>query len=271
MPTQWTLTLTPPPPTSVDPRHLHALACHLLEPPTTDHSAPTKPFTAALSGRRLVLGLLDDSRPLANRALSDEPALRLGSHTFRCSPDGHRTEPYARLAACPPAVKAHVEFRTPTYVKRSGRQIPLPDPELLLAGLVRRWSLLSPLPLSAAAVAEVLESAHLARHDTRTRIFGRGVAQRVGFVGSATFGLSGRPLLSTRRVFAVLWSFASFAGVGAQTTHGFGHVHVRLQHSVADPGGNAAREENASPHTPAAPPTEYGTEPDERTCPPRSQ
>ncbi|MDE3725306.1 CRISPR system precrRNA processing endoribonuclease RAMP protein Cas6 [Nocardiopsis sp. N85] len=252
MPTQWTLTLTPPPPTPVDPRHLHALACHLLETPTTDHTATTKPFTVALNGRRLIMSLLDDSRPLEHLALPTGSALRLGSRTFHCSPDGHRTEPYARLAACPPAVKAHVEFCTPTYVKRSGHQVPLSDPELLLAGLARRWATLSPLSLPAAAVTEVLGSVHLARHDTRTRIFGQGPAQRVGFVGSATFGLSERPSLSARRVFAALWSFASFAGAGAQTTHGFGHVSIRLQHSdtAADPGGGV-REENTRPLRPS--------------------
>ncbi|MDT0326992.1 CRISPR system precrRNA processing endoribonuclease RAMP protein Cas6 [Nocardiopsis lambiniae] len=253
MPTQWTLTLTPPPPAPVDPRHLHALACHMLETPTTDHTAPTKPFTAALNSGRLVLGLLDDSRPLERLAVPAGTALRLGSRTFHCSPVGHRAEPYARLAACPPAIKAHMEFRTPTYVKRSGRQVPLPDPDLLLAGLARRWAALSPLPLPAAAVTGVLESVHLARHDTRTEVCGQGPAQRVGFVGSATFGLSGRPSLSARRAFAALWSFASFAGTGAQTTHGFGHVHVRLQHSVtvADPGDAGVREKNTSPPHPS--------------------
>lgn len=252
MPTQWTLTLTPPPTSPVDPRHLHALACRLLETPATDHTAPTKPFTAALDGHHLVLSLLDDFAFPENLPFSPGTTVRLGPHTFRCSPHNHRSDPYARLAACPPAVKARVDFITPAYVKRSGRQLPLPDPELLLAGLARRWTALSPLPLPSAAVAESLGAVHLARHDTRTRLFGQGSAQRVGFVGSAVFGLGERPSLSARRVFAALWSFAAFAGVGAQTTHGFGHVNVRLHHAAVPPGPDAGgvREEGTSPSRP---------------------
>ncbi|MFL1376432.1 hypothetical protein [Nocardiopsis protaetiae] len=122
MPTQWTRTLTPPPPLRSTRATCTPSPATCWKPPTTDHTAPTKPFTAALNGHRLVLGLLDDSRTPEHPAFPPAgTTLRLGSRTFQCSPDDHRTEPYARLAARPPTVKAHVEFRTPTYVKRSGR------------------------------------------------------------------------------------------------------------------------------------------------------
>ncbi|OLT29291.1 hypothetical protein BJF83_11920 [Nocardiopsis sp. CNR-923] len=158
--------------------------------------------------------------------------MRIGCHTMRLTLADRHAHPYSRLAAIPPAAKARVEFTTPAYVNRAGRQLPLPDPELLLAGLARRWAAFSPHPLPPDALAEVLQSAHLARHDIRTQPVGTGRHQRTGFVGHAVFGLPARAPRTTQRVFAALWAFAEFAGVGAQTTHGLGHVRVH-QHAPA--------------------------------------
>ncbi|MDT0329348.1 CRISPR system precrRNA processing endoribonuclease RAMP protein Cas6 [Nocardiopsis lambiniae] len=241
MPTQWTLTLTPPPSEPVSPRHLHALACRLFETPADDHTAQAKPFTAALVDRRLVLSHLDD--PAAPDVPGEaDGTVRLGTDAFRLDPIDRRAEPYERLTAVAPAVKARVGFATPTYVNRSGRQLPLPDPELLMGGLARRWAAFSPLPLPPESVAEALESVHLARHDIRTRVVGEGSAQRVGFVGDAVFGMAGHPSPGARRVFATLWSFAAFAGIGAQTTHGLGHVRVHLHRRTGTDGSGATAE-----------------------------
>ncbi|GAB2520889.1 CRISPR system precrRNA processing endoribonuclease RAMP protein Cas6 [Nocardiopsis aegyptia] len=254
MPTWWTLTPTPPPHPSVSPSHLHALACHLLETPASDHTAQTKPFSTALApitstatpGTHLVVAWLDEpTEPDLARRLATP--VRLGPRTIRLNPVDRHTQPYTRLAACPPAPKARVEFTTPAYVKRGKRQMPLPEPELLLTGLARRWAAYSPQPLPPAAVTEMLETVHLARHDIRTLPAGSGPHQRTGFVGHAVFALPPGTSRAAQRAFAALWTFAEFSGVGAQTTHGLGHVRVRLPGPRTEHAHRAVREGNTNP------------------------
>lgn len=244
MPTQWTLTLTPSPPTPVDPRHLHALTCHLLETPTTDHTAATKPFTAAFTGGLLAVSWLDEATEPDICARLEEP-FRLGAHLVRLSAADHRSMSYTHLLHQPPAPRVAVEFVSPAYVSRGGRQLPLPDPELLLAGLARRWAAFSPLPLPGREVEEVLSSVLLTRHEVATRTIGNGPHRRTGFTGRAVFGLPARSTAAQRRVFAALWAFAVFAGVGAQTTHGLGQVRV----GSASLSGEPSRSGQRSPAT----------------------
>ncbi|WP_435106655.1 CRISPR system precrRNA processing endoribonuclease RAMP protein Cas6 [Nocardiopsis synnemataformans] len=71
---------------------------------------------------------------------------------------------------------------------------------------------------------------------------GDGRHQRTGFVGSAVFGLPTRASLAAQRALVALWSFAAFAGVGAQTTHGLGHVRVHLHEQPARPGPECNRD-----------------------------
>lgn len=234
MPTQWTLSLSPPPPPSVLPTHLHAAACALLESSTEDHAAQTKPFTAALTGQRLTLGWLDEATSPDLPSRLREP-LYLGGHTATATLTDQRFEAYTRVASAPPTRRAAISFDSPTYVNQGRRQLPLPVPELLLAGLARRWEVFSPQPLPPSALTEAVESAHLVRHDIRTTAAGSGAHQRTGFVGRAVFGLPTRVSRRAQRVFAALWSFAAFSGVGAQTTHGLGHVRVRIDAQASIP------------------------------------
>ncbi|WP_223830616.1 CRISPR system precrRNA processing endoribonuclease RAMP protein Cas6 [Nocardiopsis quinghaiensis] len=214
------------------PTHLHALACRLLESPSGDHSAQTKPFTAALADRQLTLSWLDEATEPDLGARIDASA-RLGPHTAAISLREQRTEAYTRMAAAPPARKVAVSFITPAYINQDGRQLPLPVPELLLGGLACRWAAFSPQPLPESAVTEAVQSAHLARHSIRSLASGSGPSQRTGFVGNAIFGLPARAFRPAQRVFAALWLFASYAGVSAQSTHGLGHVRVRMNEGPA--------------------------------------
>ncbi|MCK9874104.1 CRISPR system precrRNA processing endoribonuclease RAMP protein Cas6 [Nocardiopsis dassonvillei] len=226
-----------------------------METPTTDHTAPTKPFAAASRGGLLVVSWLDEATEPDIGARLDGP-FRLGAHPVRLSLAGRRAVSYTHLLHQPPALKAAVEFVSPTYVSRSGRQLPLPDPELLLAGLARRWAAFSPLPLPGGEVEEVLGSVLLMRHDTATCTIGNGPHRRTGFTGRAVFGLPTRSTAAQRRVFAALWAFAVFAGVGAQTTQGLGQVRVdsaplsgeqpRSGHRLPATAGKGSRREHVS-------------------------
>ncbi|MFE1396437.1 CRISPR system precrRNA processing endoribonuclease RAMP protein Cas6 [Nocardiopsis dassonvillei] len=151
----------------------------------------------------------------------------------------------------PPALQAKVEFITSAYVNRAGRQLLLPEPELLLAGLARRWVVFSPQPLSSPAMTKMLDTVHLARHDICIQPMDSGRHHRTGFVGSALFGLFTQASRAAQRAFTTRWSFATFAGVGAQTNPYLGHFRVHLHEQSArlrlEHSQDSVREKNTHP------------------------
>lgn len=128
-----------------------------------------------------------------------------------------------------------LDFLTPTVFKQTlhqadGRgkpidiEIPLPDPARIVASLAGRWAKFAPAPaeLPEDLVEELVATTALSRHEIRTE---QGLAKGPirGFVGRAEFRcLSPDP--GVRTVFALLWKFAAFAGLGNKTAHGLGLV-----------------------------------------------
>ncbi|MGH3942477.1 MAG: CRISPR system precrRNA processing endoribonuclease RAMP protein Cas6 [Pseudonocardiaceae bacterium] len=232
MPTLLTLRITEPvaPPYPV---HLHAAACQLLEPPDADHTAQRKPFTlgAPVAEEGTVtwrLGWLPD---LALPAAWPPQQLRLGGSTCQVLDAEAHHQPFAALAASRPVARAFVRFLTPTYFSRNGRDVPLPDPVLVMRSLTQRWNAFAPTglaldePLSKALLSAVLltdTDVHTARvqiaHD----------AWQTGFVGDADLALTHTASPGVRAAFAALLRFATVAGVGARTTYGFGEVSPSL-------------------------------------------
>lgn len=256
MPTLLTLRLTEPasPPF---PAHLHAAACGLLEAPDADHTAQHKPFAvgAPVAERGAVtwrLGWLPD---LALPAGWPPQELRLGGSTCRVIDAQVRHQPFAALATSRPVTRSQVRFLTPTYFSRNGRDVPLPDPVLVLRSLTQRWNAFAPVSLAIDDMLgkELLRTALLteaAVHTVRAQV-GRDTWQ-TGFVGDAEFALTHAASSDAGAVFAALLRYATVAGVGARTTHGFGEVSpeppgepFRPRHTDADsqsasPGGSAS-------------------------------
>jgi CRISPR-associated endoribonuclease Cas6 len=128
----------------------------------------------------------------------------------------------------PPARRAEIGFLTATYFTRAGRWIPLPDPELVYGSLIRRWNHFAPQPLSDTDTKDLLESLLLSAHDTATQPvqLGPGTTSRIGFTGNAAYTLTRTAGPETAHLLATLTHFAAVACIGAQTTHGLGHVHA---------------------------------------------
>jgi CRISPR-associated endoribonuclease Cas6 len=122
-----------------------------------------------------------------------------------------------------------LEFRSPTYFSRSGRDVPLPDPVLVVRSLGRRWDDLAPPSLRLGpdrrrAVEDAIALSAFAGETVRAG--GHQVGDRTGFVGVARFVLVGRVDGSVAGDLSTLARFAELAGVGARTGHGFGAVKV---------------------------------------------
>jgi CRISPR-associated endoribonuclease Cas6 len=263
MPTSLTLRLAEPamPPY---PAHLHGAACKLFEPPDADHAAQRKPFAVgaplAVDGSAIWrLGWLLDAPP---PTAWPPGQLLLGESTCPILDTQTRHVPFATLAASEPVTRRLVRFVTPTYFSRNGRDVPLPDPVLVFRSLAQRWNAFAPASLtindelSRALVSAVLLSD--ASVDTVSVQVGR-LAWQTGFVGDAEFGLTRTAAPGVAAVFAALSRFAAIAGVGAQTTHGFGEVSPELLDAPARtprprrPGANSSPGTGAGSLVPAAP------------------
>ncbi|MFF3409368.1 CRISPR system precrRNA processing endoribonuclease RAMP protein Cas6 [Streptomyces sp. NPDC002742] len=266
MPTTWTLRLHHPSPSPypVTPVQLNGLACTLTEHPDSDHTAQTKPFSVSplfqdnstTDHRILRIGWLDDGNPLDLTHLPGQ-RIRLGHNILTTTDIRREHTPYASLLSHPPAARARFTFHSATYFKSSGKWIPVPDPQLLFPGLLRRWNTYAPVPISHEQTDGLLPSIAIAEHDIRTVPVAFPHSHRTGFIGTATFTLTGSAPITATRVFPALCHLAATAGTGAQTTHGLGHTQVHLHptaHPVTAP--TAARPETPIParHVPARQP-----------------
>lgn len=253
MPTLLTLRLTEPasPPYPV---HLHAAACYLLEPPGADHTAQRKPFTvgAPVAEDGTVtwrLGWLPD---LPLPAAWPPRELRLGGSTCRVLDARARHQPFAALAASRPVARGLVRFLTPTYFSRNGRDVPLPDPVLIMRSLAQRWNVFAPtgLALDDTQCKALLSAVLLTDADVHTvRVQVGRDAWQTGFLGDAELALTHTAAPHVGAVFAALLRFATIAGIGAQTTYGFGEVHP-------EPLGGPTQTRHTHPDPPATTPAD---------------
>lgn len=239
MPTSLTLRITEPA-TPPHPAHLHAAACQLFEQADTDHAAQRKPFAV---GAPLVeegtatwrLGWLPDTAlpdpwPPSHVHFGESDCRVVDARVRHCS--------FAALAASRPMVRRVVHFRTPTYFSRNGRDVPLPDPVLVLRSLVQRWNTFAPASLAIAddlsrTVLNAVLLSGASVHTVRVQV-GRSALQ-TGFVGDAELGITRTAAPGVSTAFAALLRFASIAGVGAQTTYGFGEVSPDLLDELPHP------------------------------------
>ncbi|GAA3916529.1 hypothetical protein GCM10023084_79640 [Streptomyces lacrimifluminis] len=238
MPTRWQLLLRPADPTrttQVPPAQLHGLACALLEGTTADHYSQTKPFSITPlvevpqhpGHATLVLGWLDDRTTPPLDTLRGE-RVRLGSQFFTIEDIRTASAPYPALQALPATHTATLTFLSVTHFTRSGRWIPLPDPELLYANLARRWNTFAPHPLPDPLITDLLATVRLTAHELRSAPADLGPTTRTGFTGHATFTLPHTTPPDTASAFTSLSAYAEVAGTGAQTAHGLGWTTTTL-------------------------------------------
>jgi len=215
-----------PPDLDTYPARLHGAACALFETADTDHEGPVKHFSATPlvftpHGARWRLGWLDAGPPPAV-----PPAVRFGAAV--CAIVEHRVglRSYHELATVADPVRS-VELRvgSPMYFSRNGRDHPLPDPVLVARSLVTRWNRHAPdeVQIADETVRDLLQHLYLSDFEGRTvRARATYSSQQTGFVGTFTLALPATAPPETYHVLAALARYAEIAGIGAQTTHGYG-------------------------------------------------
>ncbi|WP_208029753.1 CRISPR system precrRNA processing endoribonuclease RAMP protein Cas6 [Rhabdothermincola sediminis] len=245
-------------------RRLHGLACQLFERHVQPsmHRAQVKPFTVGPLVRRP-----DGSREWQVTWLPDEavsPVLgrtvqgRVGEVPVTLIPELVHHRSFRALRAADRSVSFDLQFRSPTWFSRSGVELVLPDPPVMLAGLARRWNEFAPSAVPSevlGALSRVVQVAAVDLQTVRTNAvrevrFGHGppalvrldlddrgsraAADRAGFVGAARVVLAAAALRSLDDLlrpaceewFGALMWFAAFAGVGKATTQGYGWCDV---------------------------------------------
>ncbi|MGW2410134.1 CRISPR system precrRNA processing endoribonuclease RAMP protein Cas6 [Streptomyces sp. NPDC001739] len=238
MPTRWQLLLRPSDTTRatrISPAQLHGLACRILEGAAADHYSQIKPFTITPvveaphtpGCATLALSWLDDHTTPPLDTLRGEH-IRLGSQFFTIESVNGSSAPYAALQALPTTRRATLNFLSVTYFTRSGRWIPLPDPELLYSGLARRWNTFAPHPLPDPLITALRNTVRLTTHELRSAPADLGPASRTGFTGHSTFTLPHTAPDDLASAFTALSAYAEAAGIGAQTTHGLGWTTTTL-------------------------------------------
>lgn len=216
--------------TQVYPARLHGAACAMLESTETAHTAQHKPFSVgplieeSTGQTHWRVGWLGSAQP---PPIPRTVALGPARCPVRPAPPQHTS--FAQLLASEPVKHAELHLISPTFFARKGRDLPLPDPVLIIRSLSTRWDAHAPpeLALPAEVFTALLDSVYLANASIETRR--AQVSQtmwQTGFVGAAQLSLTKAAGAATIQVFTALTRFAEFAGIGAQTTHGFGAARL---------------------------------------------
>ncbi len=125
-----------------------------------------------------------------------------------------------------PSRRIELKFMSPTTFRRGSLDHPLPEPELIFKGLIRKWQRFSDLKIGVDLREIIKEKIAVAGVWIGTR---RVSLSSLGWIG----GFTGRVALSVeeRSEEALKWlnalaDFGEFAGVGRKTTMGFGAVKL---------------------------------------------
>lgn len=234
MPIAITLRLRPERPWQPNTHQLHGLACTLFEGAEGEHGAQVKRFavwpvladtTDSSAGLVLRCGWLADDPPPSDPMVLSR--LRFGG--VGCTVVGveEYKASYGELATSPSVDCATLTFHSPTYFSQNGRMEVLPDPRLILGSYRRRWNDTLPAGSALRVDDEFWKQLHravrLSVYELRTAEMDSGHGPtRTGFLGTAAIRLDRGTPAQLRAVFTTLIRSATYAGTGAQTTHGFG-------------------------------------------------
>jgi CRISPR-associated endoribonuclease Cas6 len=234
----------------IEPRWLLAAAAAICEGASSDHRAQFKPFSVGRvvpDGEGVAVWRLGWLGDLGLPVGWPPSAVRFGAHQREVLGFDGRGMSYAELARGGPMRRARFTMTSPLFFSRNGRDLPLPEPVLAVRGLLARWNAWAPEPLRVAesdakALAGAVYLDEVVGASEKVEL-GGGLRQ-VGFVGSAEFRLLAAVSEQTAALFGALVRFAAYAGLGAQTTAGFGSVDVMAEAPRPRP---AARGRTAAP------------------------
>jgi len=121
-----------------------------------------------------------------------------------------------------------LRFASPTLFRSGGRDLPLPLPDLVFDGYLRKWNAFSPLALPEEAKRYATECVALGRFTLRSHLVSFEQAEKgahVGFTGEARFRFLVGDAYWTR-IMLLLAGYAFWAGTGYRTTVGFGQTQA---------------------------------------------
>jgi len=136
-----------------------------------------------------------------------------------------------------------LRFASPTVFRHEGRDLPLPLPELVFGGYLRKWNAFSPLTLPEEALRYATECVALGRYHLRSHLVSYEAADKgahVGFTGEARFRFLVGDAYWTR-LMCLLAAYAFWAGTGYRTTEGLGQTQALAEPGVGGQGAGADR------------------------------
>ncbi len=245
MPTRWKIRIDGQNLPDVRTEFLHAVVSGWLDPPG-EHRSQAKPYTISplarddsplAAGRSGVweLTLLDDR--LCSRfddavAAAQTAGIRLGRERYALSPpELLQAESYRDLTGpsvdVGPVRRFGFQLHTPTTFRKGQRSEPLPTPQGVFGHLRRRWNeycgadLQMRLDITSCDLLVAAIAGESVEWDVRLGANGKRVPWR-GFVGFVEFEAGSACSSLDLSNLAVLTRLSAYAGVGANTTVGFG-------------------------------------------------
>jgi len=132
------------------------------------------------------------------------------------------------LAAGEPPRGVRLRFASPTVFRHAGRDLPVPLPEMVFGGYLRKWNAFSPLTLPEEALRYATECVALGRYHLRSHLVSYEAADKgahVGFTGEVRFRFLVGDAYWTR-LMRLLAGYAFWAGTGYRTTEGMGQTQA---------------------------------------------
>lgn len=131
---------------------------------------------------------------------------------------------FERWSRAEPPSAITLKFITPTTFRSGAYEMPYPLPRLVFGSLMEVWSQWSPVPMGEwrALLERAIILGNWRGETRRVELGNRWVT---GFIGKFTY----RPAERSRdlqRMMGMLAEYAFYAGVGWQTTHGFGQTRI---------------------------------------------
>jgi len=224
-------------------RDLHRLACFLMEDPGDEaHQNQEKTFSIQPPvfmdhGRTVELhlnSLVDDLNivdRLQERLLGIKgqtanlgQAYPLQDSAIDCS--GESWDDFRLLT---PARTVSIETVSPITFSRNGDSFNLPDAKVVHSQLLRKWKAVAPAhshSISQEDEDDLMQNIVLDSFDINSRHIEETWKRRC-FEGTFSYTVRSQSK-ATQLLFAQLWAFATYSGVGAMTTHGLGAIEIEF-------------------------------------------
>lgn len=126
-----------------------------------------------------------------------------------------------------PPDRFDITFLVPTTFRSSGRNTPLPLPELVFASLLDRWNAVAPLALRPEVRRFAAECLVMGRYTLESRWIPFFEGGEMAFTGHCSYVAINRDRYYLH-CCATLLRFGFFSGVGAKTSMGFGMIHTTI-------------------------------------------